>query len=125
MYVYVYNQQVVSPGEIISVHTNNSHTKNGSCMHIYITKYNNSGGGVLPSPNQSVSCNACMYTVHVQYRAATSSKKLACTRMQATAACTRNYTHMRVHSVQCNVNLAATCEGLQLTLASACKYSRV
>ena len=55
----------------------------------------------------------------VQYRAATSSKKLACTRMQATAACTPNYTHMRVHSVKCNVNLASTCEGLQLTLASA------
>ena len=33
-----------------------------------------------------------------------------------------NVNHMRVHSVQCNVNLAATCEGLQLTLVSACKY---
>ena len=33
--------------------------------------------------------------------------------------------YMCVHSVQCNVNLATTCEGLQLTLASACKYSRV
>ena len=30
--------------------------------------------------------------------------------------------HMRVHSVQCNVNLTATWEGLQLTLGSACKY---
>ena len=31
--------------------------------------------------------------------------------------------YMRVHSVQCNVNPVSTCEGLQLTLASACKYT--
>ena len=66
----------------------------------------------------------------LQYHAATSSKKLACTRMQAAATCAHNYTHMHVHSVQCNVNLATTWEGLQLTLksaveCSACEYSCV
>ena len=61
----------------------------------------------------------------LQYRAATSSKKLVCTHMHAAAACAPNYMHMRVHSVQCNVNLATTCEGLQLTVASACEYSSV
>ena len=52
------------------------------------------------------------------YNAATSSKKLMCTRVQAAAVCGCNYMHIHVHSVQCNVNLASTstCEGLQLNL---------
>ena len=48
---------------------------------------------------------------------------LMCTRVQAAAACACNYTYMRVHSVQCNVNLVSTCEGLQLTLVSAWEYT--
>ena len=48
------------------------------------------------------------YKEKLQYHAATSSKKLTCTRTQAAAACAHNYMHMCVHSIQCNINLATT-----------------
>ena len=56
---------------------------------------------VVMLPCQFRSCNDLTIVV-IQYRAAT--------RMQAAAACAPNYTHMRAHSVQCNVNLATTWE---------------